>query len=88
LLKQTIFLIVLIEKKIGGDKWYYGLISRHAETSLRHPEPTSMASFNRERVKEFFEVLGNIVDSYKLDATSILTWMILLCQPSRNHRGF
>jgi hypothetical protein len=27
--------------------------------------------FNKERVKEFFEVLGNIVDSYMLDATSI-----------------
>jgi hypothetical protein len=27
--------------------------------------------FNKERVREFFDFLGNIVDSYKLDATSI-----------------
>jgi hypothetical protein len=77
------------EQKIAGDKWYYGTIPRHPEIPLRQPEPTSMArtgDFNKERVREFFEVLGNIVDSYELDATSILTWMILLCLLSRNHR--
>jgi hypothetical protein len=76
---------------MAGNKWYYGFFSRHAEISLRQHEPTSIVTaggYNKEQVNEFFEVLGNIVDSYKLDATSILTWMRLLCLPSRNHRKF
>jgi hypothetical protein len=62
------------KQEMAGDKWYYGIIPRHPEISLRQPEPTSMVmaeGFNKERAREFFEVLGHIVDNYKLDATII-----------------
>jgi hypothetical protein len=31
------------EKRMAGDKWYYGFIARHPQISLRQPEATSVA---------------------------------------------
>ncbi|XP_069705674.1 uncharacterized protein [Periplaneta americana] len=62
------------DKKMAGDKWYYGFMSRHPEISLRQPEATSIAraqGFNRERVASFFKVLAAVVDSNHFDATTI-----------------
>jgi hypothetical protein len=62
------------EKKIAGDKWYYGFIARHPEISLRQPEATSVAGargFCKENVTEFFSVLDKIVHENNLDAGRI-----------------
>jgi hypothetical protein len=55
------------DKKMPGDKWYYGFIARH-------PEATSVArarGFCKENVTEFFSVLDKSVQGNNLDAGRI-----------------
>jgi hypothetical protein len=63
------------EKQIAGKiKWYYGFMKRHPHLSLRQPEATSMAraaGFNKERVKEFFDLVEKITDDNNLDAPRV-----------------
>jgi hypothetical protein len=62
------------EKRMAGDKWYYGFIARHPQISLRQPEATSVArarGFYKENVTEFFTVFEKIVHENNLDAGRI-----------------
>jgi hypothetical protein len=56
------------EKKVAGDKWYYGLFARHPEISLCQPEARG---FCKENVTEFFSVLDKIVHDNNLDSGRI-----------------
>jgi hypothetical protein len=60
--------------RFSHDKWYYGLIARHSQISLRQPEATFVArarGFCKENVVEFFTVLDKIVHENNLDAGRI-----------------
>ena len=62
------------EKKMAGDKWYYGFIARHPEISIHQPEATSVArgrGFCEVNVTEFFSVLDKIIHENNLDAGRI-----------------
>jgi hypothetical protein len=62
------------EKKMAGEKWYYGFIARCPKLSLRQSEATFVArarGFCKENVTEFFSVLDKIVHENNLDAGRI-----------------
>jgi len=49
-------------------------MTRHPELSLRKPEATSIAramGFNRVVIGQFYELLGELLDTYKFSADSI-----------------
>ena len=55
------------KKEETGKEWYRGFMSRHAELSLRMPEPTSAAraqGFNKVAVGKFFDLLEELQDKY------------------------
>ena len=54
-------------KKSAGKKWYYSIMRRHTELSLRSPEPTSLAraaGFNREAVYHYYDLLEKLIDEH------------------------
>lgn len=58
----------------AGDDWFSGFKRRHPEIVLRAPEPTSLArtrGFNKPQVELFYTNFWNLVEKYKLDATTI-----------------
>jgi hypothetical protein len=62
------------EKKMAGNKWYYGFIARHPEGSLRQPEATFVARAGglcKEIVTKFFSVLDKIFHESSLYAGRI-----------------
>lgn len=61
-------------EKMAGKKWFYAFKARNPQISLRYPESTSLArarGFNKENVQHFFDILLQIIDENKLDATRI-----------------
>jgi hypothetical protein len=53
------------EKRMAGKKWFYGFMRRQPELS----ESTSIAraiGFNRKQVQQFFDILEQLVDKYKI----------------------
>ena len=59
---------------MAGKKWFYGFMKRNPKLSLRQPQSTSIArakSFNKQRVMEFFGILEQLVDKYKITSNTI-----------------
>lgn len=53
----------------AGIDWVRGFFTRHPNLSMRRPEATSAAramGFNKVAVKQFFNHLSNVVDTYQL----------------------
>ncbi|XP_014663364.1 PREDICTED: uncharacterized protein LOC106806035 [Priapulus caudatus] len=54
--------------------WLEGFMKRHADLSLRKPEPTSAAralGFNKVAASKFFDLLERLVDKHKLTPNQI-----------------
>lgn len=80
-----------VDKKLAGEDWLQGFLSRHPDLSLRSPEATSAArsrAFNEANVQKFFDLLKGELDKhsfqphriYNVDETSIGT------VPTRNRK--
>lgn len=62
------------EEGKAGIEWVRGFMARHPTLSLRKPEATSAAramGFNKPVVDKFFDLLTNIIDTYKLTGDRI-----------------
>lgn len=62
------------EKGLAGTDWVEGFLKRHPKISLRKPEATSGAramGFNKIAVSQFFTLLEETVDKYKLTGDRI-----------------
>ncbi|XP_072400424.1 uncharacterized protein [Diabrotica undecimpunctata] len=58
----------------AGLDWVKGFLNRHPNLSLRKPEATSSAramGFNTVAVKQFFDLLSNILDTHQLTGDRI-----------------
>ncbi|XP_072395378.1 uncharacterized protein [Diabrotica undecimpunctata] len=58
----------------AGLDWVKGFLNRHPNLSLRKPEATSSAramGFNKVAVKQFFDLLSNILDTHQLTGDRI-----------------
>ena len=62
------------ETKKAGFSWCRGFFRRYPSLSLRTPENTSISrarGFNKESVKSFFNLLGNLMETHKFTADRI-----------------
>lgn len=62
------------EKEMAGRDWVHLFLKRHSSLSIRRPENTSAAramGFNRVAVNQFFDLLVDVIDKYKLTAEQI-----------------
>lgn len=62
------------EKQMAGLDWLKGFLRRHPDLSIRKPEATSAAramGFNKVAVGNFYQLLGEIYDKYKLTPDKI-----------------
>uniref|UniRef100_A0A1Y1NM29 DDE-1 domain-containing protein n=1 Tax=Photinus pyralis TaxID=7054 RepID=A0A1Y1NM29_PHOPY len=59
------------DRKMAGQGWMQGFLNRHKDLSIRKPEATSGAramGFNKVAVQQFFKLLEETVQKYKLTA--------------------
>lgn len=62
------------ETRLAGRDWVSSFLKRNPEISLRQPENTSAArasAFNRNNVKEFFKLLGDLMDKFHFPPSCI-----------------
>lgn len=65
------------ETKLAGTDWMYGFPRRNPRISLRTSENTWAArasGFNRVSVKAFFDLLGSLLNKFKLTPSRIYNW--------------
>lgn len=62
------------KNQMAGQDWVNGFLKRNPSLSIRQPESTSGAramGFNKVAVDNFFSLLTNLVDKYKLTASQL-----------------
>ena len=70
------------ENKMAGKDWLSGFLKRHQDLSIRSPQATNLSravAFNREKVKQFFTLYGDLLSDHgytPAELLKVLDWLV------------